>query len=68
MAQLTYRQAIAAGLAQEMTRDERVILFGEDTAAAGGVFKTTDGLLAKFGPHRVKDMPISELAILRVAQ
>jgi pyruvate dehydrogenase E1 component beta subunit len=67
MAQLTYRQAIAAGLAQEMARDERVVLFGEDTAAAGGVFKTTDGLLEQFGPRRVKDMPISELAILGAA-
>lgn len=64
MAQLTYREAIAAALAHEMTRDERVVLFGEDTAAAGGVFKTTEGLLAKFGPRRVVDMPISELAIL----
>ena len=67
MAQLTYREAIAAALAQEMTRDERVVLFGEDTAAAGGVFKTTEGLLAQFGPRRVKDMPISELAILGAA-
>src|SRR3990172_3957879 len=67
MAQLTYREVIAAALAQEMTRDERVILFGEDTAAAGGVFKPTEGLLAQFGPRRVKDMPISELAILGAA-
>lgn len=67
MAQLTYREAIAAALAQEMTRDERVVLFGEDTAAAGGVFKTTEGLLAQFGSRRVKDMPISELAILGAA-
>jgi pyruvate/2-oxoglutarate/acetoin dehydrogenase E1 component len=67
MAQLTYREAIAAALAQEMTRDDRVVLFGEDTAAAGGVFKTTEGLLAQFGPRRVKDMPISELAILGAA-
>ena len=67
MAQLTYREAIAAALAQEMTRDDRVVLFGEDTAAAGGVFKTTEGLLALFGPRRVKDMPISELAILGAA-
>lgn len=67
MAQLTYREAVAAALAQEMKRDERVILFGEDTAAAGGVFKTTEGLLAQFGPRRVKDMPISELAIMGAA-
>lgn len=67
MAQLSYRESIAAALAYEMKRDDRVVLFGEDTAAAGGVFKTTEGLLAQFGPRRVKDMPISELAILGAA-
>ena len=67
MAELTYRQAVAEGIAQEMRRDERVVLFGEDTAAAGGVFKTTVGLLEEFGPRRVKDTPISELAILGAA-
>jgi pyruvate dehydrogenase E1 component beta subunit len=67
MAQLSYRDAVAAGIAQEMRRDERVVLFGEDTAAAGGVFKTTVGLLEEFGPRRVKDTPISELAILGAA-
>ena len=67
MAQLTYRDAVAAGIAQEMARDERVVLLGEDTAAAGGVFKTTVGLLERFGPRRVKDTPISELAILGAA-
>jgi len=50
-----------------MRRDERVVLFGEDTAAAGGVFKTTVGLFEEFGPRRVKDTPISELAILGAA-
>jgi pyruvate dehydrogenase E1 component beta subunit len=49
MAQLSYRDAVAAGIAQEMRRDERVVLFGEDTAAAGGVFKTTVGLLRNSG-------------------
>src|SRR5260221_5433423 len=67
MAQLSYRDAVAAGIAQEMRRDERVVLFGEDTAAAGGVFKTTVGLFEEFGPRRVKDTPISELAILGAA-
>jgi pyruvate dehydrogenase E1 component beta subunit len=67
MAQLSYRDAVAAGIAQEMKRDERVVLFGEDTAAAGGVFKTTVGLFEEFGPRRVKDTPISELAILGAA-
>ena len=67
MAELTYRQAVAAGIAQEMERDPTVYLFGEDIAAAGGVFKTTEGLLDRFGTDRVKDMPISEEAITGLA-
>jgi pyruvate/2-oxoglutarate/acetoin dehydrogenase E1 component len=67
VAQLSYRDAVAAGIAQEMERDERVVFFGEDVAAAGGVFKTTVGLLERFGPRRVRDTPISELAILGAA-
>jgi pyruvate/2-oxoglutarate/acetoin dehydrogenase E1 component len=67
MAELTYRDAVAAGIAQEMTRDERVVFLGEDVAAAGGVFKATVGLLDKFGPKRVRDCPISEQAILGAA-
>ena len=64
MAQLTYREAVAAGMAQEMRRDPNVVFLGEDVAAAGGVFKTTVGLLDEFGAKRVKDTPISEQAIL----
>ena len=68
MAQLmTYREAVAYGLAQEMERDETVYLIGEDVAAAGGVFKTTPGLLERFGPRRVRDTPISEEAIVGAA-
>jgi pyruvate dehydrogenase E1 component beta subunit len=67
MAELTYRDAVAAGIAQEMERDERVVFLGEDVAAAGGVFKATVGLLDKFGPVRVRDTPISEQAILGAA-
>ena len=67
MAQLTYRDAVARGIAQEMERDERVVLIGEDIAGAGGVFKTTVGLLERFGPRRVIDTPISEQAILGAA-
>ena len=67
MAQLTYRDAVARGIAQEMARDEDVVLIGEDIAAAGGVFKATVGLLEKFGPRRVRDTPISEQAILGAA-
>jgi len=67
MAELTYREAVAAGIAQEMERDERVVFLGEDVAAAGGVFKTTVGLLERFGPRRVRDTPISEQAIVGAA-
>jgi pyruvate dehydrogenase E1 component beta subunit len=63
MAELSYREAVARGIAQEMDRDPRVMLIGEDIAAAGGVFKTTEGLLDRFGPQRVRDTPISEEAI-----
>jgi pyruvate dehydrogenase E1 component beta subunit len=67
MAELTYRDAVAAGIAQEMARDERVVFLGEDIGAAGGVFKTTVGLLEQFGAKRVRDTPISEQAILGAA-
>ena len=64
MAQLTYREAVARGIAQEMERDPNVVLLGEDVGAAGGVFKATVGLFERFGPKRVVDTPISEQAIL----
>jgi pyruvate/2-oxoglutarate/acetoin dehydrogenase E1 component len=67
MAELTYREAIARGIAQEMRHDDRVVFLGEDVAAAGGVFKGTVGLLEEFGPARVRDTPISEQAILGAA-
>jgi pyruvate/2-oxoglutarate/acetoin dehydrogenase E1 component len=64
---ITYREAVARGIAQEMRRDGRVVFIGEDVAAAGGVFKATAGLLEEFGPERVRDTPISEQAILGAA-
>src|SRR3977135_1338780 len=67
MAELTYRQAVAVGIAQEMERDPSVVLIGEDVGAAGGVFKLTEGLFEKFGPDRVRDTPISEQAIVGAA-
>ena len=67
MAELTYRAAIAAGIAQEMRRDPSVVLIGEDVGAAGGVFKLTEGLFDEFGPTRVRDTPISEQAIVGAA-
>jgi pyruvate dehydrogenase E1 component beta subunit len=67
MSTITYRSAVARGIAQEMRRDPSVVFLGEDVAAAGGVFKTTVGLLEEFGPRRVRDTPISEQAILGAA-
>ncbi len=64
MAQLSYREAVAAAMAQEMRLDDRVLFLGEDVGAAGGVFKATLGLYEEFGPLRVRDTPISEQAIL----
>jgi pyruvate/2-oxoglutarate/acetoin dehydrogenase E1 component len=64
---ITYREAVARAIAQEMRRDESVVFLGEDVAAAGGVFKATKGLLEEFGPVRVRDTPISEEAILGAA-
>ncbi len=67
MAELTYREAVSRAIAQEMERDPTVCFLGEDVAAAGGVFKATEGLLERFGPDRVRDTPISEQAIIGAA-
>src|ERR1700674_2106630 len=67
MAELSYREAIAAGIAQEMARDPMVYFIGRDIGAAGGVFKATVGLFEQFGPDRVRDTPISEQAIIGAA-
>ncbi|MGH6922788.1 MAG: alpha-ketoacid dehydrogenase subunit beta [Propylenella sp.] len=67
MAELTFRDAVTRGIAQEMERDDRVVFLGEDVAKPGGVFKTTVGLYEQFGPKRVRDTPISEQAILGAA-
>ncbi|MGZ8527613.1 MAG: alpha-ketoacid dehydrogenase subunit beta [Candidatus Limnocylindrales bacterium] len=67
MTELTYRAAVAAGIAQEMRRDPSVVLIGEDVGAAGGVFKLTEGLFVEVGPERVRDTPISEQAIVGAA-
>jgi acetoin:2,6-dichlorophenolindophenol oxidoreductase subunit beta len=64
---ITYREAVAEGLAREMRRDPTVVCLGEDIGAAGGVFKTTAGLHAEFGSQRVWDTPISEQAIVGAA-
>jgi len=67
MAQLTYRDAVARAITQEMEHDPNVVFLGEDVGGAGGVFKATVGLLERFGPERVRDTPISEQAILGAA-
>jgi pyruvate dehydrogenase E1 component beta subunit len=64
---LTYREALREGLAEEMRRDPTVVVFGEDVAAAGGVFKVTEGLQGEFGPDRVRDTPISENVLVGAA-
>jgi pyruvate/2-oxoglutarate/acetoin dehydrogenase E1 component len=67
MAELAFREAILEALDEELARDERVVFFGEDVAVAGGVFAVTPGLYDKYGPARVFDTPISELAMTGAA-
>ena len=67
MATVAFRTAVRDALDEELAFDERVILFGEDIAVAGGVFATTTGLYDKYGPERVFDTPISELALAGAA-
>jgi acetoin:2,6-dichlorophenolindophenol oxidoreductase subunit beta len=67
MPTVAFRTAIRDALDEELAADERVILFGEDVAVAGGVFATTTGLYDKYGPDRVFDTPISELALAGAA-
>src|SRR5256714_5729731 len=67
MAEIEFKRAICDALDEEMARDERVVFFGEDVAAAGGVFAVTPGLYEKYGSGRVFDTPIAELALTGVA-
>jgi pyruvate/2-oxoglutarate/acetoin dehydrogenase E1 component len=64
---ITYRDAVSEGIAREMRRDPSVVCIGEDIGAAGGVFKTAQGLFDEFGASRVWDTPISEQAIVGAA-
>jgi len=64
MAEITYIQAISNGLREEMRRDERVFVIGEDVGVYGGAFKATLGFQEEFGPWRVIDSPLSETAIV----
>lgn len=67
MASIAFRTAVRDALDEELEADDRVILFGEDVAVAGGVFATTPGLYEKYGADRVFDTPISELALAGAA-
>jgi pyruvate/2-oxoglutarate/acetoin dehydrogenase E1 component len=67
MSTLEFRTAIRDAIAEELDRDDDVVFFGEDVAVPGGVFKATPGLIERFGPERVLDTPISELALAGMA-
>ena len=67
MKKIMYRDAISSALAEEMRRDEKVFVMGEEVAITGGVYKATRGLLEEFGPQRVRNTPLSEIAIAGVA-
>jgi 2-oxoisovalerate dehydrogenase E1 component beta subunit len=67
MAEMRYREALNAALREELARDERVILMGEDIGVFGGAFKVTDGFVAEFGTDRVMDTPLAESAIIGCA-
>ena len=63
---ITYRQAINDALSEELTRDENVIIMGEEVAQFNGAYKVTEGLLEKFGPKRIIDTPISEAGFIGI--
>ncbi len=67
MAEVTYLQALRQGLWEEMQRDDRVFVLGEDIGQYGGAFKLTAGFVDEFGPQRVIDTPVSEIAIIGAA-
>jgi len=67
MAPQTIVQTVARTLAEEMVRDERVVVLGQDVGKRGGVFLATDGLFDRFGPDRVIDTPLSEAAVIGAA-
>ncbi|MCP4421371.1 MAG: alpha-ketoacid dehydrogenase subunit beta, partial [Chloroflexi bacterium] len=67
MARLTLREAITEALREEMQRDESVFIMGEEVGAWGGTYAVTKGFLEEFGENRVRDTPISEMAIAGAA-
>src|SRR5215471_14264893 len=64
MPELTYREAVRDGLAAAMRADDSVFIMGEDIAEMGGSMGVTQGMLAEFGPERVRNTPISEMALV----
>ena len=64
MPEITYREAIRHALAEELERDANVVIMGEEVAQFNGAYKVTEGLLAKFGPDRIVDTPISEAGFI----
>lgn len=67
MPEITYREAIHDAMVEEMRRDDSVFLIGEDIGTYGGAFGVSAGMLAEFGPERIRETPISELAIVGAA-
>lgn len=67
MAVMTYLESVRETLRQEMRRDSRIIIYGEDVGVRGGVFRVTEGLQAEFGEERVMDSPLAESAIVGTA-
>ncbi len=67
MPEITYAQALKDAMSEEMRRDQRVFLLGEDVGLYGGAFGVTRGMIEEFGPERVRDTPISEAAITGAA-
>ena len=65
--EVTYLEAISQALDEEMSRDQRIFLMGEDIGAYGGAFKITEGFLQKYGDHRVLDTPLAESGIVGAA-
>src|SRR5207247_8317624 len=64
MPEMTYREAVRDALSQAMRKDDDVFIMGEDIAEMGGSMGVTQGMLAEFGPERVRNTPISEMALV----
>ena len=67
MREITFSQALREAMIEEMERNPNIVLLGEDIGVYGGVFKVTEGLLARFGPERVLETPISEAGFIGAA-